>query len=213
MAADQFSCSLSIRVTRRSSNTILGPVETRKLSFRSCVISYRLFALAKTDAENCNTYPRLQTDSGRFAFHFCGPWGRHQESYLPVPRLCKEHGQKLEYNCLIYYSCKLWPCVGGTLSRNLNTMCNMTYLRHKLKERIYWPKQLGQGKIQFYLHSTKTYLHFICTQLKYCIGTLWKFEWCWLQSRTKLMLAKSLQICHSYLLLWIFMNFLNVLRI
>ena len=103
----KFLCSLSVRVTRRSSNAILGPVETRKLSFRSCVISYRLFALAKTDAENCNTYPRLQTDSGRFAFRFCGPWGRHQESYLPVPRLCKERGQKLEYNCLIYYSCEL----------------------------------------------------------------------------------------------------------
>ena len=24
---------------------------------------------------------------------FCGPWSRRQESYLPVPRLYKEHGQ------------------------------------------------------------------------------------------------------------------------
>ena len=85
----KFLCLLSVGVTRWSSNAILGPVETHKLSFRSCIISYRLFALAKTDAENCNTYPRLQTDSSRFAFHFCGPWDTHQESYLPVPRLCK----------------------------------------------------------------------------------------------------------------------------
>ena len=125
----KFLCSLSVHVTLRSSNAILGPVEARKLSFRLCVISYRLFALAKTDAENCNTYPRLQTDSGRFAFRFCGPWGRHQESYLPVPRLSKEHGQKLEYNSLIYYSCELWPCMGGTLSRNLkgNTNINLCF--------------------------------------------------------------------------------------
>ena len=77
----KFLYSLSVRVTRRSSNARLVPVETLKLWFRLCVISYRLFALAKTDTENCNTYPRLQTDSGRFAFHFCGLLGRHQESY------------------------------------------------------------------------------------------------------------------------------------
>ena len=33
--------------------------------------------------------------------------------------MCKERGQKLEYNCPIYYSYELCPCVGGTLSRNL----------------------------------------------------------------------------------------------
>ena len=27
--------------------------------------------------------------------------GRHQKGYLPVPRLDKEHGQKLEYKCHI----------------------------------------------------------------------------------------------------------------
>ena len=80
----KFLCSLSVGVTRRSLNAILGLVETRKLSFCSCIISNRLFTLAKTDIENCNTYPRLQTDSGRFTFRFCGPWGRRQESYLPV---------------------------------------------------------------------------------------------------------------------------------
>ena len=98
--SSKFLCSLSVCVTQWSSNAILGPVETRKLSFCSYIITYKLFALAKTDTENCNTYPCLQTDSGRFTFHFCGPQGRRQESYLPVPRLCKEHGQKLEYNCL-----------------------------------------------------------------------------------------------------------------
>ena len=81
----KFLCSLSVHVTRQSSNTILGSVETRKLSFHLYITTYRPFALAKTDAENCNTYPRLQTDSCRFAFRFCGPWARHQESYLPVP--------------------------------------------------------------------------------------------------------------------------------
>ena len=65
-------CSLSVRVTRQSSDAIVGPVETGKLLFRSYIITYRLFALAKTDAENYNTYPRLQMDSGRFAFRFCG---------------------------------------------------------------------------------------------------------------------------------------------
>ena len=48
----------------------VGPVETRKLSFRSCVFLYRLLSLAKTDAENCNAYPRLQTDSGGLLFTF-----------------------------------------------------------------------------------------------------------------------------------------------
>ena len=66
-----------------------------------------MFALAKTDAENCNTYLRVQTDSGKFAFRFCSPQSRHQESYLPVPKLYKECGQKLEYKYLIYYSCEL----------------------------------------------------------------------------------------------------------
>ena len=80
--SSKFLCSLSVRVTRRSSN---GPAETRKLLFHVYIITFRLFALAKTVAENCNTYPRLQTDSCRFAFRFCGPWARHQESYLPMP--------------------------------------------------------------------------------------------------------------------------------
>ena len=45
----------------------------------------------------------MQTDSGEFAFRFCSPQGRHQESYLPVSRLYKERRQKLEYKYLIYY--------------------------------------------------------------------------------------------------------------
>ena len=40
----------------------------------------------------------MQTDSDKFAFRFCSPQGRRLESYLPVPRLYKECGQKLEYN-------------------------------------------------------------------------------------------------------------------
>ena len=75
-----------------------------KLFFHLYIIT---FALAKTDAENCNTYPRVQTDSGKFGFRFCSPRGRRQESYLPVPRVYKERGQKPEYKCLIYYSCEL----------------------------------------------------------------------------------------------------------
>ena len=53
---------------------------------------------------------------------FCGPLGRHREDYLPVHRLYKEHAHKLEYKCLICYLCELCPCVGGTLSRNLNVL-------------------------------------------------------------------------------------------
>ena len=79
----KFLCSLSVRVTRSSSNAMLGTAATRKLSF--CLymyaITYRLFTLADTDAEDCNTYRHLQTDSGMFAFHVCGPWSRNQESY------------------------------------------------------------------------------------------------------------------------------------
>ena len=41
-----------------------------------------LFALAKPNAINCGAYPRVQTDSGKFAFCFCDPLGRCQESYL-----------------------------------------------------------------------------------------------------------------------------------
>ena len=80
--SSKFLCLLSVRVTRQSSNAILGPVETW-YTIVSFVCHY-IFTLAKIDAENCKTYPRLQTDGGRFAFRFCGPWGRHQESYLPV---------------------------------------------------------------------------------------------------------------------------------
>ena len=50
--------------------TSLGPVETRKLSFRLYVITYRLFALAKTDTKNRNACIRMQTDNDRFAFCF-----------------------------------------------------------------------------------------------------------------------------------------------
>ena len=92
----RFLCSLSVRVTQRSQNVTLGSAETRKLSFRSYVITHRLFTLAsaKTDAEICNTHPCVQTDSGKFPFRFCGPWGRRQESYLSVLRLYEERGQK-----------------------------------------------------------------------------------------------------------------------
>ena len=79
-------------------NIPLGPVETRKLLFRSYIITYRLFALAKTDAENCNSYLHMQIDSGRFTFRFCGQWGRRQESYLLVPRVYKECGQNWDIN-------------------------------------------------------------------------------------------------------------------
>ena len=54
-----------------------------------------------------NTYPCVWTDSEKFAFRFYSPRGRCLESYLPVPRLYKERGQKVEYKCLIYYSCEL----------------------------------------------------------------------------------------------------------
>ena len=109
MAAEQqvFLCSLSVRVARQSSNAILGPVETHKLPFRSCVISYRLLTLAKTDAKNCNAYPRLQTDSGRFAFHFCRPWGGIRRATYLCLDCAKNVDKKLEYNCLIYYSYEL----------------------------------------------------------------------------------------------------------
>ena len=43
------------------------------------------------------SYLHVQTDSGMFAFHFCDQRGMRQESYLPVPRLYKEHGQTLGY--------------------------------------------------------------------------------------------------------------------
>ena len=36
-------------------NIPLGPVETRKLLLHSYIITYRLFALTKTDAENCRS--------------------------------------------------------------------------------------------------------------------------------------------------------------
>ena len=61
----------------------LVPIEVESWS-QTPYLPFRLFALAITDAEICSTYPRLQMDSGRFAFRFCGPWGRLQESYLPV---------------------------------------------------------------------------------------------------------------------------------
>ena len=41
---------------------------------------------------------------------------------------------KLEYNCLIYYSCELWPCVGRILSRNLNVMGEGGTLRRNSNE-------------------------------------------------------------------------------
>ena len=44
---------------------------------------YRLFAFAKTDAENYNSYLRVQIDSGRFAFPFVvNGAGIRRASYL-----------------------------------------------------------------------------------------------------------------------------------
>ena len=37
--SSKFLCSLSVRITRQGSNAILGPVETRKLSFRMYIIT------------------------------------------------------------------------------------------------------------------------------------------------------------------------------
>ena len=39
-------------------------------------------------------YPCVQTYSGKFAFHFCSPRSRRQESYLPVPRLYTKNVDK-----------------------------------------------------------------------------------------------------------------------
>ena len=36
---------------------------------------YRQFTLAKTDAENCHTYPCVQTDSGQLTSAFVAHWG------------------------------------------------------------------------------------------------------------------------------------------
>ena len=80
------------------------PCVDRKLSFFSYIITYmyRLLTLAKTETENCNTYP--------FAFRFVVHWaGVRRATYLQTGIWC-----------LIYYSCELWPCVDGILSRNLN---------------------------------------------------------------------------------------------
>ena len=54
---------LYVRVTRWSQNALWDPEENRKLSFRSYIIIYRLFNLAKTNTEICHTY-------GRFLFAF-----------------------------------------------------------------------------------------------------------------------------------------------
>ena len=46
--SSKFLCSPSVHATQRSSNTILGPIETRKLSFR-------LFAMAITELQYLST--------------------------------------------------------------------------------------------------------------------------------------------------------------
>ena len=50
-----------------------GLGDTCKLSFRSYFVMYRRFTFVKTDAENCHTYPRVQTDSGTVSFSFLWP--------------------------------------------------------------------------------------------------------------------------------------------
>ena len=55
-----------------------------------------LTSCSSTDAEICNTFPCMQTDNGSLLFS-CGPLGRLQKSYFPVPRLYREHAQKLRY--------------------------------------------------------------------------------------------------------------------
>ena len=47
-----FSCKLQLDGVKRS----MDPIETRKLTFRSHNSMYRLFTLAKTDAEICHAY-------------------------------------------------------------------------------------------------------------------------------------------------------------
>ena len=60
---------------------ILGPVEIGKLSFRLCIITYRLFALAETDAENFNTAYRLTVAGLLFVFVVHGA-GIRRATYL-----------------------------------------------------------------------------------------------------------------------------------
>ena len=51
--------------------------------------------VAKIDTEICNTCPHIQTDSGKLIF-VLRYTGQVSGEYLPVPRLYKEHAQKLE---------------------------------------------------------------------------------------------------------------------
>ena len=60
--------------------------------------------------------------------------GRASGELLTCALICKERGQ---YNCLIYYSYELWPCVGRTLSRNLNLdVCIYVLARARARPRI-----------------------------------------------------------------------------
>ena len=75
----------------------------RLASYRFVCISLYIEAvyLGKNWRRKLLNFPRLQTVAGFLLV--CGPWGRHQESYLPVPWLCKERGQELEYDCRIIH--------------------------------------------------------------------------------------------------------------
>ena len=61
----KFLCSLSVCITWWSWNAAPCPEDTHKLSFHSYIITYRLQKLMQ---KICQTYPRVQTDSGQLAF-------------------------------------------------------------------------------------------------------------------------------------------------
>ena len=64
-------CS-SYRVNRQTDR------QTDRQTHRTTTVTLRRMRRGlKTDAENCNTYLRLQTDSDRFAFRFCGECGQN----------------------------------------------------------------------------------------------------------------------------------------
>ena len=52
--------------------------------------------MAKIDAEYCKTYLRLQIDSGRFAFRFCGPC--HGAGIRRATYLCLDCAKNVDKN-------------------------------------------------------------------------------------------------------------------
>ena len=65
--------------------TLAWTVMSFFLFYRTCTHSCTLWSCLMERSGKLQNLPTLADRQWQVCFRFCGPWGRHQERYLPVP--------------------------------------------------------------------------------------------------------------------------------